>query len=94
MNKIHLVLKYKWFDMIASGRKSEEYREIKPYYERLKYLKKDDRVVFHRGYTNVCVEAVVNYCIQGSGIKSWGGDPNKLTWVIGFYLTNETHNQY
>jgi hypothetical protein len=33
MNKVlHLTLKKKWFDMIASGRKPEEYREIKDYW--------------------------------------------------------------
>lgn len=31
--KLHLVLKHKWFDMIASGEKLEEYREIKPYWQ-------------------------------------------------------------
>lgn len=29
---LHLTLKKKWFDMIASGEKKEEYREIKPYW--------------------------------------------------------------
>lgn len=29
---LHLTLKKKWFDMIASGEKVEEYREIKPYW--------------------------------------------------------------
>lgn len=28
-----LPIKKKWFDMIRSGKKREEYREIKPYYE-------------------------------------------------------------
>lgn len=28
-----LPIKRKWFDMIFSGEKKEEYREIKPYYE-------------------------------------------------------------
>ena len=28
-----LPIKKKWFDMIFSGEKKEEYREIKPYYE-------------------------------------------------------------
>lgn len=30
---LHLVLKKKWFDMIASGEKREEYRDAKPYWE-------------------------------------------------------------
>lgn len=28
-----LTIKKKWFDMIRSGEKKEEYREIKPYYD-------------------------------------------------------------
>lgn len=33
MKKIlNLVIKKKWFDMIVSGKKPEEYREIKPYW--------------------------------------------------------------
>lgn len=34
MKTLHLVLKKKWFDMISSGEKTEEYREIKPYWEK------------------------------------------------------------
>lgn len=30
-----LPIKKKWFDMILNGIKQEEYREIKPYYDRL-----------------------------------------------------------
>lgn len=30
---ITLPIKKKWFDMILSGEKTEEYREIKPYYD-------------------------------------------------------------
>lgn len=32
MKTLHLVLKHTWYDMIASGEKKEEYREIKPYW--------------------------------------------------------------
>jgi hypothetical protein len=32
MKVLHLTLKKKWFDMIASGEKKEEYREIKKYW--------------------------------------------------------------
>ncbi len=34
MKTLHLTLKKGWFDMIASGEKKEEYREIKPYWIR------------------------------------------------------------
>lgn len=34
MKTLDLVVKHKWYDMIASGEKREEYREIKPYWEK------------------------------------------------------------
>lgn len=34
MKTLNLVLKHKWYDMIASGEKKEEYRNIKPYWEK------------------------------------------------------------
>lgn len=34
MNVLHLPIKRKWFDMIHTGEKLEEYREIKPYWAR------------------------------------------------------------
>jgi hypothetical protein len=66
-NKIlHLTLKKKWFDMIASGEKKEEYREVKDYWvKRLlnhfefiefpkgwEYVSREfDLVVFKNGYS-------------------------------------------
>lgn len=32
-----LPIKRKWFDMILSGEKKEEYRDIKPYYDTKHY---------------------------------------------------------
>lgn len=50
---LHLVLAFKWFDLIKSGQKTIEYRETSPYwnkkfgdYEYLCY----DKVRFQRGY--------------------------------------------
>lgn len=34
MKILDLVLTYHWYDMIESGEKKEEYREIKPYWEK------------------------------------------------------------
>ena len=31
---LHLILKKKWWDMIESGVKTEEYRDVKPYWEK------------------------------------------------------------
>lgn len=44
MKILHLTLKRKWFDMIASGEKKEVYRELKPYWwKRLGYWYDSDR---------------------------------------------------
>lgn len=54
MKILHLTLKKKWFDLIASGEKIEEYREVKPYWtKRLvegKKYKRFDEVHFKNGY--------------------------------------------
>ena len=60
MRTLHLNLKKQWFDMISSGEKKEEYREIKPYWEKrledtplapfVANFKKFDTVTFKNGY--------------------------------------------
>ena len=52
MNKIlYLNLKAKWYDMIESGFKKEEYREIKDYWIKRLDNKAYDKVCFIYGYT-------------------------------------------
>lgn len=47
---LYLILKGKWFDMIESGIKQEEYREMKPYWkERLLEWKKPEDVIDGNG---------------------------------------------
>lgn len=50
MAVVSLILSFQWFDMIASGEKQEEYREIKPYYD-IRFSKKPDTAIFCRGYS-------------------------------------------
>lgn len=54
MKTLTLFLKKKWFDMIASGEKTEEYREIKPYWEKrlLDYdaIKRDYEMLMFRRF--------------------------------------------
>lgn len=58
MKILHLHLHKKWFDLILSGKKTEEYRERKPYWES-RFLDKQgsfkhfDIVRFKNGYGNV-----------------------------------------
>jgi len=49
INYLYLVLTHKWFDLIKSGKKTEEYREIKPFWKKLE-TQKYDYVIFQRGY--------------------------------------------
>lgn len=60
---LNMTLKRKWYDMILSGQKKEEYREIKPYWlKRFKYFKNYDdmceelnyeytHILFRNGYS-------------------------------------------
>jgi hypothetical protein len=50
MNILHLHVKSKYFDEIASGEKTEEYRLFKPYWiKRLRYYK-FAKIVIYRDY--------------------------------------------
>ena len=53
-NVLDLVLKKKWYDMIESGEKTEEYREIKPYWEKrlvdYKAIQKDIKAIMVRKF--------------------------------------------
>ena len=50
---LHLTLTYHWFDEIASGRKTHEYRRCSSYWKNImeKCGDKICTVIFHRGYT-------------------------------------------
>lgn len=67
MKKLHLVLAGRWYDKIAQGDKTSEYRECKPYWnDRLGHVARDIdsdvrySVVFHRGYTARTMEFVID----------------------------------
>jgi len=47
---LHLTLKRKWFDLIASGEKRREYREIKPYWATRIEGREYDEIYFRNGY--------------------------------------------
>lgn len=74
MKPLHLVLKSEWYDKIASGQKTSEYRECKPYWnKRLGAMYASFHVweslaripwtvVFHRGYTSETMEFEIKDC--------------------------------
>lgn len=49
---LHLTLTFHWWDEIAAGRKTCEYRRFtEGWRKRLNGLRRGDSIVFHRGYT-------------------------------------------
>ena len=47
---LFLTLHKKWFDLIASGEKTNEYREMKPYWKTRLENKRYDDIYFRNGY--------------------------------------------
>ncbi len=80
---LHLVLKYQWYDMIASGIKREEYRDIKW----LKRLQKHNykKICFHRGYSSTTLTFDIDNIALGiGGHKDWGA-PDYEVLIISFH---------
>lgn len=93
MKRLKLALKRQWFDMIASGEKTEEYREINEYWvKRLTddgVIKHFDVVHFTLGYPkSTDLERHIMRRIEditiGTGNPEWGAEPNKKYFVIKF----------
>ena len=95
-NILNLTLKGEWFNMIASDEKKEEYREIKPYWNKRLENKEFDTVKFRWGYNS---DAPTMW-IECKGIQKggkgnpkwgWGGE----CWIIklGKILKFENYEQ-
>lgn len=84
-----LPIKKKWFDMIKSGEKKEEYREIKPYYiARFKHLCFD--VIFRNGYRKDSPKIKCKVKLdRGFGNPEWGAEPNKLYYILRILSVEE-----
>lgn len=97
MKILHLTLKKKWFLMIASGEKKEEYREIKPYWRKrlLNILDEGDKIIyrpsksfdavlFRNGYSKDSPTIMVEFkgCEVCTGHPTWGAEPDKEYFVI------------
>ena len=80
-----LPIKKKWFDLIKSGIKKEEYRAISPYYiSRLgRFQGKEIEVCLRNGYSssspalNVLCEVTT-----GTGKAEWGAVENQYYFVL------------
>lgn len=87
-----LPIKKKWFDMILSGEKKEEYREMTPYYQvRFKNLWKFDQfngsaireIRFQNGYSGDSPSFVAKCTLKTStGKVEWGAEPGKKYYIL------------
>ena len=83
MNILHLTLKKKWFDMILAGVKPEEYREIKPYWNK-RLNKKYDAICFKNGYAKDAPQFTIELkeILNGLGIIAWGAPPGQVVYIL------------
>lgn len=93
-----LPIKRKWFDMILSGEKKEEYREIKPYYDkRIGHYAigtgKITTLVLRNGYSynSPAIKCKCSISI-GTGKEGWGAEPNINYYVIKILKIIERRN--
>lgn len=103
---LHLTLKKKWFDMILSGFKKEEYREIKEYWWirlvqcgeiaewKMLLAKNFEKIIFTNGYG----KNAPSFEIECLGIEirkgktEWGAEKGKEYFVLKLGAIMENHN--
>lgn len=97
-----LPIKKEWLDMIISGEKKEDYREIKQYYDsrfqnyfyngkiRISKNLVDKEVVFRNGYekTSPKVKCLI-HLTKGEGKKEWGAIQGKKYYVLEILKINK-----
>lgn len=94
ITELVIPIKGNWFDMIFSGEKAEEYREIKPYwtkrFQTIELLDEDGNpthnkalVTFRNGYGKDAPKfrAWVTMNI-GDGLRNWGAEPGVRYYVL------------
>lgn len=90
-----LPIKKKWYDMILSGEKKEEYREIKPYYDsRFKiydsHFSSFENIVFRNGYKKDSPKIkCCCYISKGTGKPEWGAESDKEYYVLKILSVEE-----
>ena len=79
-----LQIKKKWFDMILSGEKKEEYRDIKPYYtSRFPANPYNFYVKFKNGYAKDAPFFIARCNLRvGYGKPEWGAKLNTQYFVL------------
>lgn len=83
MKILHLTLKKKWFDMILSGEKKEEYREYKPYW-RKRFVNHYTHIKFRNGYSASSPSFLCELVSlqRGLGIIEWGAPEKEAVYIL------------
>ena len=90
-----LPIKKKWYDMILSGEKKEEYREEKPYYlQRFATLGVGDKsvhtILLRNGYSSNSPTLQCEVSIDvGYGKEEWGAEKDKTYYVLSIQKVKE-----
>jgi hypothetical protein len=96
-NILILPTKRKWFDMIINEEKKEEYRDIKPYYDRLiKYFDMTGvttkltsgvkKVCFRNGYSSNSPYCIAKCSLRkGKGKEKWGAEKGKTYYILDIH---------
>ena len=84
---LYLRLKKPWFDMIKSGEKKEEYRELKPYWRKRLRTQMFDILIFTLGYPKIDdTERILTFNNPkiriDTGRSEWGARPGVNYFVI------------
>lgn len=84
MRILHLTLKKQWFDLIASGVKREEYREMKPYWHVRLQNKTYDAIQFRNGYGKHAPAMLIELkeILCGIGVAEWGAPTEESVYIL------------
>lgn len=101
MKTLHLNLKRKWFDMIQSGEKKEEYREVKRHWinqlasDNGFDFKKFDTVTFSNGFAKDRDQFVIDLLEirYDKGRENWGAESGVIYFVLSLGDIIKTLNQ-
>lgn len=95
-NTLHLNLKRKWFDMVLNGEKTEEYRDIKPFWDKRfwhlfpqeikgeTYFPIVDTITFSNGYSKTRSQFVIELkgLKKNIGFQEWGAEKGVEYYVF------------
>lgn len=88
-----LPIKKKWFDMIVSGEKKQEYRAFNQYYGSRfgKYgIPGEIEVMFRNGYSKSSPSAICKVHVHGgTGIEEWGAKEDEWYFCLDILEVKE-----